>query len=211
MDQTEETPDVVRAPADASAMTSRPTAAVFLDRDGTIIEDRGHLRSPSGVVFFPDTVRALQRLQEHLHLFVVTHQRGIADGIVSAAEVTRVNEHVVAHLRRHGVVITEVYCCPHRRDEGCACIKPKPYFLEEAARKHGLDLALSFTVGDHPHDVTLATNAGATGVYVLTGHGAKHRAELPHCKAVVPGIREAADWILACREMRAREVRPPAS
>lgn len=103
------------------------TPAVFLDRDGTIIEDRGHLRAPSEVVFFPDTVPALRRLREHFRLFIVTHQRGIADGLVSAAEVARVNEHVVAELRRHGVEITEVYCCPHRRDEGCECIKPKPY------------------------------------------------------------------------------------
>ncbi|MBM4149765.1 MAG: threonylcarbamoyl-AMP synthase [Lentisphaerae bacterium] len=186
-------------------MSAKLTPAVFLDRDGTIIEDRGHLRSPSEVVFFPDTVRALQRLHAHFRLFVVTHQRGIADGIVSSAEVARVNEHTVAELRRRGVVITEVYCCPHRRDEGCVCIKPKPYFLEEAARRYGLDLARSFVVGDHPHDVVLADNAGATGIYVLTGHGAKHRAELPECKAVVPGIREAADWILACREWRLRE------
>jgi len=182
-------------------MAPELTPAVFLDRDGTIIEDRGHLRSPAEVVFFPDTVRALHRLQESFRLFIVTHQRGIADGIVSAAEVARVNAHVVAELRRHGVVITEVYCCPHRRDEGCACIKPKPYFLEEAAHQYGLDLARSFVVGDHPHDVGLAVNAGAGGVYVLTGHGIKHRAELPPCKAIVPGIREAADWILACREM----------
>jgi L-threonylcarbamoyladenylate synthase len=190
-------------------MTPRPTPAVFLDRDGTIIEDRGHLRSPSEVVFFPDTVRALQRLHEHFRLLVVTHQRGIADGILSSEEGARVNEHVVAELRRHGVVITEVYCCPHRRDEGCPCIKPNPYFLVEAARKYGLDLAHSFVVGDHPHDVGLATNAGATGVYVLTGHGAKHRAELSQHKAVVPGIREAADWILACREWRRRETDYP--
>jgi L-threonylcarbamoyladenylate synthase len=193
----------------ASAMTAKATPAVFLDRDGTIIEDRGHLRLPAEVVFFPDTVRALQRLNEHFRLFVVTHQRGIADGIVSAAEVARVNEHVVAELRRHGVVITEVYCCPHRRDEGCVCIKPKPYFLEEATRKYGLDLAHSFAVGDHPHDVALADSAGATGIYVLTGHGARHRSEIPQCKAVVPGIREAADWILACREWQLREIDDP--
>jgi L-threonylcarbamoyladenylate synthase len=182
-------------------MTKRLTPAVFLDRDGTIIEDRGHLRSPSEVIFFPDTVRALLRLQEHFRLFIVTHQRGIADGILSAGEVAQVNAHVVAELHRHGVVITEVYCCPHRRDQGCTCIKPKPHFLQEAARKYGLDLAQSFTVGDHPHDVGLATNAGASGVYVLTGHGSKHRPELPPCKAIMPGIREATDWILASREM----------
>ncbi len=176
-------------------MTSSLHPAVFLDRDGTIIEDRGHLRSPADVVFFPDSVSALQRLQKHFSLFIVTHQPGVSGGILSAGDVARVNEYVVAELRRHGVVFSDVYCCPHQREEGCACIKPRPFFLRKAAREHNVDLARSFVVGDHPHDVVLADNAGATGVYVLTGHGARHRDGLPDGRTVVPGIREAVDWI----------------
>jgi L-threonylcarbamoyladenylate synthase len=190
-------------------MRSNLQPAVFLDRDGTIIEDRGHLRSPSEVVFYPDTVRALRKLQEHFLLFVVTHQPGISAGVVSAEEVARVNDHVVEELRERGVVISAVSCCPHRRDEQCACIKPRPFLLEKAAGEYGLDLARSFVVGDHPHDVALAENAGASGIYVLTGHGARHRAELSGCSAVVPGIRDAAEWIFACREMQAREDESP--
>jgi L-threonylcarbamoyladenylate synthase len=183
--------------------------AVFLDRDGTIIEDRGHLQAPSEVVFYPDTVRALNKLQEHFLLFVVTHQPGISSGIVSAGAVAEVNEHVVAELRRRGVVVSGVYCCPHRREERCVCIKPRPFFLYKAADKFGLDLARSFAVGDHPHDVAMAEHAGGLGLYVLSGHGAKHRQELPQGTNVVPGIREAAEWILAYREMQSREDRHP--
>jgi L-threonylcarbamoyladenylate synthase len=176
--------------------------AVFLDRDGTIIEDRGHLRMPSEVVFYPDSVRALVKLQEHFLLFIVTHQPGISAGVLRAEDVDRVNGHVVAELRGRGVVISGVYCCPHRREEQCACIKPRPFFLKKAAGEHGLNLARSFVVGDHPHDVALADNAGATGVYVLTGHGARHRTETRPRTTVVPGIREAVEWILACRDMQ---------
>ena len=190
---------------DAASMRSTLKPAVFLDRDGTIIEDRGHLRMPSEVVFYPDTVRALVTLQEHFLLFIVTHQPGVSYGLVCADEVEQVNAHVVAELRRYGVVITGVYYCPHRREEQCACIKPRPFFLEKAAGEFGLNLARSFVVGDHPHDVALADNAGATGIYVLTGHGARHRTELRPQTTVVPGIREAADWILASREMQKRE------
>jgi L-threonylcarbamoyladenylate synthase len=190
-------------------MGANRSPAVFLDRDGTIIEDRGHLRSPTEVVFYADTVRALQRLQERFRLFIVTHQPGVSGGILTAGEVARVNAHVVAELGRHGVVISEVYCCPHRRDERCACIKPQPFFLEQAARDHGVDLARSFVIGDHPHDVALADRAGAAGIYVLTGHGVKHRAEMPRHPAVAPGIREAVDWIFACCALRDLEALHP--
>ena len=186
-------------------MKAESGPAVFLDRDGTLIEDRGHLRISSEVVFFPETVSALRRLQACFRLFIVTHQPGIAEGIVSAGEVAHVNEHVVGVLRDGGVDIVAVYCCPHRRDQGCVCIKPKPYFLLQAADIHGVDLRRSFVVGDHPHDVELAVNAGATGVYVLTGHGARHQAELGAGHKIASGIREAVEWILAFRETQVRE------
>ncbi len=186
-------------PVETAMTTSDTVPAVFLDRDGTIIEDRGHLRSASEVTFFADTIPALKRLQEHYRLFVITHQPGIARGMVSADEVALVNQYVVSELGKHGVTISGVYCCPHDRSEDCICIKPNPYFLEEAARDYGLDLAESFVLGDHPHDVVLADNAGATGIYVLTGHGMHHQAELPQWRVVVRGIGEAADFILAQR------------
>lgn len=194
---------------------SRPThktetvPAVFLDRDGTLIEDRGHLRDPGEVVFFPDTVEALRRLQKEFRLFIVTNQSGIGKGLITAAEADRINRHVVGQLQHQGVQIEQVYCCPHRRDEQCACIKPNPFFLEQAAQDYGLDLVNSFTVGDHPHDVELAGKSGAEGVYVLTGHGPQHRAELPAGTTVAAGIREAADWITGRHIMRQQECDNP--
>lgn len=170
--------------------------AVFLDRDGTLIEDRGHLTHPDEVVFYPDTAEALLRLQHHARLFVVTNQSGIGKGLVTAAEANRVNDYVVEQLRQRGVRIEQVYCCPHRREDHCSCIKPNPRFIEQAAKDYNLDISSSFAVGDHPHDVQFAENAGGTGVYVLTGHGRQHRNELPKEAIAVPGIREAAEWII---------------
>jgi len=169
--------------------------AVFLDRDGTLIEDRGWLRGPDDVVFYPQTIPALRDLATNFALFIVTNQCGVADGFLHKEEVARVNAHVVATLGAAGIPIVGVYCCPHRRDENCACIKPKPYFLEKAAREHGIDLARSFVIGDHPHDVELAVNAGAQGIYVLTGHGVKHRAELDARAIVVADIAAAVEHI----------------
>jgi D-glycero-D-manno-heptose 1,7-bisphosphate phosphatase len=170
--------------------------AVFLDRDGTIIEDRGHLRDPSQVVFFQDTFDALRRLQEHFLLFVVTNQSGVAEGVLTRSDVDQVNAHIVTRLVEEGVRIENVYVCPHRPIDGCSCIKPQPYFLKEAAVRHQIDMRESFVIGDHPHDVLLARNAGAFGIYVLTGHGARHFGELPKRTLVVTGIWEAATHIL---------------
>ncbi|HNS21477.1 MAG TPA: HAD family hydrolase [Sedimentisphaerales bacterium] len=169
--------------------------AVFLDRDGTIVEDRGVLAEPSDVVFYPDTVDALKRLQDRFLLFVVTNQPWVARGIITLDQVNRVNAWVVSHLARHGIAITAVYVCPHDREEECSCIKPQPYFLHKAAKDHGVDLKRSFTVGDHPHDVEFARSVGAQGIYVRTGHGEKHLAEMSPDEIITSGIAEAADWI----------------
>lgn len=107
----------------------------------------------------------------------------------------RINGHVVARLREAGIEIAAVYCCPHQRTEDCSCIKPNPLFLERAAREHHVDLRRSFTVGDHPHNVHLARNVGATGIYLLTGHGGKHLAEMNADDIVATDILKAADII----------------
>jgi histidinol-phosphate phosphatase family protein len=179
-----------------------PQPAIFLDRDGTLIEDRGHLRSPDEVMFYPATVPALRRLQPHFRLFIVTNQSGVSTREVTLAEVQRVNDHVASRLREAGIEITAVYCCPHQRSDDCACIKPKPFFLEQAVREHGVDLRRSFAVGDHPHDVHFARNAGATGIFVLTGHGAMHRDEMDAGDIVAKDIEEATGIILRLHSER---------
>ena len=170
--------------------------AVFLDRDGTIIEDHGYLSDPAQVVFLSDTVPALTRVQEYYDLFIVTNQSGVAKGLINSRDVERVNAHVLSHLGASGVRIVETYVCPHARDNGCRCMKPNPYFLQKAEADYGIDLRLSYVIGDHPHDMEFAENGGAKGIYVLTGHGTQHRAELRGNAPVAGSIGEAAEIIL---------------
>lgn len=139
-------------------------------------------------------------LKDQYLLFIVTHQPGIAKGIVSEKEVRRINRYVVKRLAGRNIPIQEVYCCPHASEGDCLCLKPRPYFLHLAAQKYGIDLHRSFIVGDHPHDVHMAWNAGARGLYVLTGHGAKHQKELTGRETIVRNIREAALWILGFKD-----------
>ena len=84
--------------------------AVFLDRDGTLIEDRGHLSSPDEVRFFSATIGALERLREDFLFFLVTNQSGVAEGLLTLEQVERVNAHVVSVLAEAGLTITAVTC-----------------------------------------------------------------------------------------------------
>ena len=105
-----------------------PRPAVFLDRDGTIIEDRGDLSDPAQVVFFKDTAPALRLLADHFALFIVTNQSGVAKGTITIEDVQRVNDYVEKYVAAEGAPIAATYVCPHQRSSGCRCIKPKPYF-----------------------------------------------------------------------------------
>ena len=118
-------------------------------------------------------------------------------GLISRGNVNHINSEIVKAFGEAGIEISDIYVCPHDRLDNCDCIKPNPYFLQKAAKDYHIDLQRSFVVGDHPCDVELATNVGARGIYVLTGHGRKHLAELPESTEVVSGILEAAKRILS--------------
>ncbi|AQQ08760.1 D,D-heptose 1,7-bisphosphate phosphatase [Sedimentisphaera cyanobacteriorum] len=171
--------------------------AVFLDRDGTIIEDRGHLSSPEDAVFYKNTFEALRRLQERFKLFIITNQSGIGKGLISRNDVEAVNGYVNRVLLESGIKITETYVCPHKNEDFCSCKKPKPYFLRKSEADYDINLMKSYSVGDHPSDYYLAENAGGKGIYLLTGHGLKHRKELPENALTVKDIGEAADIIFS--------------
>jgi len=177
--------------------TAQLRPAVFFDRDGTLIEDRGHLSDVAQAAVFQNTIPALRRLKNDFLFFIVTNQSGVAKGLIELRDVERINAHLIALLADAGLTFSAVYVCPHSCEEGCPCMKPKAFFLHKAAEEHGIDLGESYVIGDHPHDVELAKNAGARGIYVCTGHGVKHLNELNNGEIVVPHIEAAADWILS--------------
>ncbi len=177
-------------PLEPSGRTRR-RAALFLDRDGTLVEDRGDPGDPVEAVFLPGVVDALRELQARFVLIVVTHQAGCAAGRLTLEQVDAVNRSVVERLAAAGVHIEAVYVRPHGHADESGSIKPLHRFLRAAERDHGIDLARSYSIGDHPHDAELAPAAGGTGIYVLTGHGLEHRGELGGGHVVVPALPDA--------------------
>ena len=105
--------------------------------------------------------------------------------------------HVLLELYRDGVCIEDVCLCPGAKKHCCNCHLPKATFLLETAKRYGLDPASCWTVGDHPHDAELGRQMGGRGVFVLSGHGEKHRHEVPKDVPVAADLMEAARIIFS--------------
>jgi D-glycero-D-manno-heptose 1,7-bisphosphate phosphatase len=152
-----------------------PRPAVFLDRDGTLIEEVGHLGDPDGVVLIPGVPEALGRLSAAgFALVVASNQGGVARGLFTEDDIRAVNARTAALLSAAGApAIDGWYWCPHHPESSgpCDCRKPAPGMLKRAAEELDLDLGASWMVGDHPVDAGAARAAGARAIVVRTGHG----------------------------------------
>jgi D-glycero-D-manno-heptose 1,7-bisphosphate phosphatase len=182
-------------------------AAVFLDRDGTLIEEIGFLRFARDVAFYPWTVDAVRALnQAGLPVVVTTNQSGVARGILSEPMIEDVHRHVTMLLGAGGARIDAYYYCPHHPEatvatyrRRCDCRKPGCGMIERASADLDLDPARSFVVGDKWIDMGAARAAGARGILVRTGYGATEETEPPPdlpADAIVDNLIEAVSWIL---------------
>lgn len=168
--------------------------AVFLDRDGTLIDEVGYLDRLERLRIFPYTTEALRVLaRAGFALVIVTNQAGVARGFFDETVVQQVHEHLGRRFAEAGVALDGVYYCPHhpaatveRYRQACECRKPKPGMLRRAERDLGIDLARSWVIGDRWHDVDLAQRVGARGILVRTGYGGSEAESVP------PGIQPAA-------------------
>ncbi|MCL5097821.1 MAG: HAD family hydrolase [Candidatus Omnitrophica bacterium] len=179
-------------------------SAVFLDRDGVLIEEKNYLHRTEDVVVFPETIPALKRLQHAgFQLFIVTNQSGVGRGFFTLSEVESVHRRLIDELGRAGVRVAKVYVAPEAPDQPSRGRKPSPQFLFDARDEFGLDLAASYMIGDKLIDLQCGWNAGVKEcLLVRTGYGA--RTELEHaCELkraiIVDDLRAAADWILGRR------------
>jgi D-glycero-D-manno-heptose 1,7-bisphosphate phosphatase len=181
--------------------------AVFLDRDGTMIEDVGYLDALDRVAFYPWTVDAIRMLNRAgLPVVVTTNQAGIARGFFSEAFVKETHRLVQAVLEAGGARVDAYYYCPHHPNgkvaefaRSCECRKPGPGMITQAAADLGLDPARSFVVGDTWLDIGLARSVGARGILVRTGAGAAWEARRPPdlaADAVVDNLAAAVSVIL---------------
>ncbi|SFK62525.1 D-glycero-alpha-D-manno-heptose-1,7-bisphosphate 7-phosphatase [Methylocapsa palsarum] len=148
--------------------------AIFLDRDGTIIEEKNYLDDPAEVKLLQGASEGLLALSAHmLPLVVVSNQSGVGRGYFSLAQAQAVQDQLRELLAREGVTIAGWYMCPHDPLDKCACRKPLPGMIRAACQDLSLDPSKSFMIGDKRCDIDLAAAVGATGILVTTGYGAK--------------------------------------
>jgi histidinol-phosphate phosphatase family protein len=148
-------------------VSGRP--AVFLDRDGTIIEDPGYVADPAAVRLLPRAALAIARLNHaDLPAIVVTNQSGIARGLVDEAGYAATGRRLDELLAASGARLDGHYHCPHHPDftGACECRKPGPLLYLRAAAEHGLDLARSWWVGDRLRDVLPAERFNGKGLLI---------------------------------------------
>jgi D-glycero-D-manno-heptose 1,7-bisphosphate phosphatase len=191
----------------AQPLPGRP--AVFMDRDGCLIEEMGYLNHPCRVRVLPRTAAAVSRLNAAGILAIMaTNQAGIARGYFSAETLREVNAEIERQLLREGARLDAMYVCTHHPTAGappyrleCECRKPKPGLLQLAAAEHDLDLTRSVMVGDKPSGVAAGQAAVAAGVLVLTRYGRGEWEYLRHEWAVKPDhiaedLLDAVEWAL---------------
>jgi D-glycero-D-manno-heptose 1,7-bisphosphate phosphatase len=188
-------------------VTRFQAGAVFLDRDGTIIEEIGYLDRIDRLSLYLwsiDAIRALNR--SGFRVVLLTNQSGIARGFFSEAFVDDVHRHLASLLAEGGAHIDAYYYCPHHPDgkvqvyaRQCECRKPGRALVDRAVEAFGIDPTRSFVIGDRWGDVELARAIGGRGILVRTGHGAieeqRPRAALT-ADAVVDNLIGAVGWVL---------------
>ncbi|MDR1606915.1 MAG: D-glycero-beta-D-manno-heptose 1,7-bisphosphate 7-phosphatase [Deltaproteobacteria bacterium] len=173
--------------------------AIFLDRDGVINEDRGYVWRWADWRWLPGSFEALKALKAAgFKLVIVTNQAGVARGLYKEADVQKLHERLALELKKQNIALDGAYYCPHHPDftGPCACRKPEPGLIFQAAQDLGLDLAASFLVGDKTTDIAAGIKAGVTSLLVRSGYGLISESAIPQGIQVFDDLAAASRFIL---------------
>ena len=175
---------------------------IFLDRDGTLNEDPGYLKSASDLKLLPGVAQALARLKSAgARLVVVTNQSGVGRGFLTLKDLEAIHARLEGLLEQNEAALDAIYFCPHHPDDGCRCRKPATGMVDRAVAELQVDLGKAYVIGDHAKDIQLAKAAGVRSVLV-TGDGVDQQAATLLRAAgampdmVAPSMADAAEWIL---------------
>lgn len=174
--------------------------AVFLDRDGVLsVEGGEYVTCPEKLRLLPGVGQAVARLNGAGYpVFVYTNQAGVGRGYMTLEALDAVHVRMRQEIEAAGGKIEAVYACPHAPDSGCACRKPLPGMLLQAAQEHAIDLSQSYAVGDSPRDIAAGKAAGCHTVLVLSGHTTTYSRDTfpaPQPDLIFADLVQATDWL----------------
>ncbi len=176
-------------------------AAIFLDRDGVVIEEVDYLTRPDQLKLIPGSARAIARLRRAgLKVVLVTNQSGVARGYLTLQTLRAVHRLLSRQLKAQGTKLDGLYFCPHlpvqAGGKGCSCRKPGLGMIKKAQKHFHLDLSRSYFVGDTTTDTLTAQRAGCTAVLVRTGKAGRDRVYSAKPHKICKDLAAAADWII---------------
>jgi len=175
---------------------------IFLDRDGTLNDDPGYLKSAAELKLLPGVAAGLARLKAAgARLVVVTNQSGVGRGFFSLKDLEAVHARLEGLLEESDAALDAIYFCPHHPDDGCRCRKPATGMVDRAVAEFQVDLGKVYVVGDHASDIQLAKAIGAKSVLVTSGKVDQQAVTMLRAAGalpdmVVPSMAEAAERIL---------------
>jgi D-glycero-D-manno-heptose 1,7-bisphosphate phosphatase len=162
--------------------------AIFMDRDGVLIENQSdYVKTWSEVEVYSTALQALADISfSQYKIVVVTNQAAVAKGLTTLDEVNRIHRHLRSDVESAGGRIDAFYVCPHQPEDGCECRKPKPGMLFRASREMDIDLAQSIMIGDALSDLQAGKAAGVkTRILLMSGRG-KEQIALPQMETLKP-------------------------
>lgn len=193
----------------ARARRDHVQRAIFLDRDGTLNELRGHIARPDDLVLLPEAAQAVRRLNEaEFRVVLVTNQPVLARGEVDEAGLALIHAKLESELGREGAYLDAIYYCPHHPHRGypgevpelkreCTCRKPGTGMIDAAASELNIDLSRSWMIGDSTADIAMAEKAGVRSILVETGEGGQDGKHIATPTTLAATLSDAVSRVLA--------------
>jgi histidinol-phosphate phosphatase family protein len=170
--------------------------AIFLDRDGVIIEDKSYMNKIEQIEFISGSLEGLKKIPKRFLKIIVSNQSGVGRGYFTPKVMEEVNSFFLQKLKENEIHIDKVYICPHSPEEECHCRKPEIGLFEQAQRDFNLDLKNCFLIGDRTSDIKAGENAGCKTILVKTGYGGKDSLYLVKPDFEAENLKEAIEIII---------------
>lgn len=170
------------------------TKAVFIDRDGVLVEDTGFVHRIEDFKLIKNAIEGLKLLKSY-KLFIITNQSGIGKGVYKLEDFLKFNSHLIKALEKHDIKIEKTYYCPHKPEDNCECRKPKTKFLKDAENEFGIDLEKSFVIGDRKSDMELGINCNCKTIFIANKNSYKLKNKIAS-DYFAEDLLDAAKWVI---------------